>query len=59
MISGSVFLVQDDPGVRRLVSKGGRGLRPPWHDEKGNDGIENITDRIKQPQKFESQKPDS
>ena len=44
MISESVFLFQDDSGVRRHVSEGGRGLRPPRHDEKGNDGIENITD---------------
>ena len=43
MISESVFLFQDDSRVRRLVSKGGRGLGPPRHDEKGNDGIENIT----------------
>ena len=44
MISESVFLFQDDPGVRIFASKGGRGLWPPRHDEKGNDGIENVTD---------------
>ena len=43
MISESVFLFQDDPGVRRRVSEGGTGLRPPRHDENGNEGIENIT----------------
>ena len=45
MISESVFLFQDHPRVRRRVSEGGRGLRPPRHDEKGNNGIENITDK--------------
>ena len=42
MISGSVFLFQDDPRVRRRVSEGGRGLRPPRYDENGNDGIETL-----------------
>ena len=46
MISESVFLFQGDPGVRRLVSKGGRGLRPARHGEKRNNGIENITDMM-------------
>ena len=44
MISESVILFQDDSGVRRHVSEGGRGFRHPRHDEKRNDGIENITD---------------
>ena len=46
MISDLEFLFQDDSRVQRRVSEGGRGLRPPRHDEKGNDGIENITDFI-------------
>ena len=43
MISESVFLLQDDPRVRRRASGGGRGLWPPRHDEKGDDGYKKIT----------------
>ncbi len=43
MISESVFLFRDDPRVRRRVLGGRRGVRPPRHDEKGNDGYEKIT----------------
>ena len=44
MISESIILFQHNPRVRRRVSEGERGPRPPRHDEKGNDRIENITD---------------
>lgn len=46
MISESVFLCQDDPRVRSRVSGGGRGLQPPRHNEKGNDGYAKKNSRI-------------
>lgn len=38
----SASLFQDNPRVRRRVSGGGRFLRPPRHDAKGNDGYEKM-----------------
>ena len=38
MISKSAFPFLESSRVRRPVSEGGKGLRPPEHDEKGNDG---------------------
>ena len=42
MISKSAFLFLDGSRIRRPVSEGGKGLRPPEHDEKGNNGYEKI-----------------
>ena len=46
MISESVSLFQDNPRVRKRVSGGGRGLPPPKHVEKGNDGVKKIAHAI-------------
>ena len=39
-ISESAFLSRDSSRVRRHISGGGNGIRPPKHDDKGNDASE-------------------
>ena len=49
MISESAFLFQDVFWVKRHVSQGGEDLRPPRHDEKGNNESEKITYWVSRP----------
>ena len=39
----SISLLKDDSRVRRHVLGGGKGLRPPKYEKKGNDGSKKIT----------------